>query len=223
MGFHRGHRILGQWRRTAAIVLPSDGKTTLTAIVLASASKIRRQLLANAGLSVAVVSHDIDERSVQKEAAGDPRRGARLLAEAKANAASIKRPPSIVIGADQTLEIDGQLLTKPADRREAKHQLGLLSGKAHQLHTAFALARNGERITAQLRSARLTMRPLTEGDIDWYLDQLGDTASLGVGAYQIEGLGIRLFDRIEGDYFTILGLPMIPLLAELRKLGVVAP
>jgi septum formation protein len=195
----------------------------LTAIVLASASKIRRQLLANAGLSVAVVTHDIDERAVQKNAGDDPRRIARLLAEAKATAASLKRPPSVVIGADQTLEVDGQMLTKPVDRREAKRQLDLLSGKAHQLHTAFALARNGERITAQLRSARLTMRSLTDGEIDWYLDQVGDVAFLGVGAYQIEGLGIRLFDRIEGDYFTILGLPMIPLLAELRKLGVVSP
>jgi septum formation protein len=210
-------------RWPAPIVLSRDGKTTLTAIVLASASRIRRQLLASAGLSVAVVAHDVDERAVQKEAGEDPRRIARLLAEAKAKAASIKRPPSIVIGADQTLEIDGQLLTKPAGRREAKHQLGLLSGKAHQLHTAFALARNGDRITGQIRSARMTMRPLTDGDIDWYLDQVGDAAFFGVGGYQIEGLGIRLFDRIEGDYFTILGLPMIPLLAELRKLGVVSP
>lgn len=195
----------------------------MTAIVLASASKIRRQLLVNAGLSVAVVTHDVDERAVQREAGDDPRRIARLLAEAKATTASIKRPASIVIGADQTLEVKGQILTKPADREEAKRQLGLLSGKAHQLHTAFALAQNGERITGQLRSARLTMRSLADGEIDWYLDQVGDMALLGVGAYQIEGLGVRLFDRIEGDYFTILGLPMVSLLAELRRLGVVSP
>jgi septum formation protein len=195
----------------------------VSTIVLASASKIRRQLLSNAGLSVSVVPHEVDEKSVQASAGDDPRRVARLLAEAKAMSASAKRPKSIVVGADQTLEVDGRILTKAADRGEVKRHLRLLSGKAHQLHSAFAIARDGVRLTAQLRTARLTMRTLDDATIDWYLDQAGEAALDSVGGYQIEGIGLRLFDRIEGDYFTVLGLPMIALLAELRRIGAVSP
>lgn len=195
----------------------------MTAIVLASGSKIRRQLLANAGISVSVVAHDVDEKAIQAEAGDDPRRVARLLAEAKALAGGAQRQRSVVIGADQTLEFEGRILAKAASHAEAKRQLTELAGKAHQLHSAFAIAVNGERATAQLRSARLTMRELKESEIDWYLDEVGDAALMSVGCYQIEGLGLRLFDRIEGDYFTVLGLPMIALLAELRRLGAIVP
>ena len=170
-----------------------------------------------------VVSHEVNENEVQNQAGGDPRRIARELAEAKAISASVKRPKAFVIGADQTLEIDGQLLTKATERADAKRQLTMMSGQAHQLHSAFAIAVGGERVTGQLRSARLTMRALSEADIDWYLDEAGTAALASVGAYQIEDLGIRLFDRLEGDYFTILGLPMVALLAELRRLGAVKP
>jgi septum formation protein len=169
------------------------------------------------------VAHEVDEKSVQSSAGDDPRRIARLLAEAKAVSASTRRPKSLVVGADQTLEIDGRMLAKATDRAEVKRHLMLLSGKAHQLHSAFAIARDGVRLTGQLRTARLTMRALDEKTIDWYLDQVGEAALASVGGYQVEGLGIRLFDRIEGDYFTVLGLPMIALLAELRRLDAVAP
>ena len=195
----------------------------MTAIVLASSSKIRRQLLANAGVSVSLVEHEVDEAAVKAEAGDDPRRIARLLAEAKAESVAAKRKQSVVIGADQVLELDGLIFNKPTDLDDARRQLAALAGKAHELHTAFAIVHGEKRVTAQLRSARLTMRKLNDADIDWYLARVGDDALTTVGAYQIEGIGLRLFERIEGDYFTILGLPMISLLTELRRIGALEP
>lgn len=195
----------------------------MTAIVLASSSKIRRQLLANAGVSVSLVDHDVDEAAVKAEAGEDPRRIARVLAEAKAMSVSAKRKQSVIIGADQVLDLGGRIFSKPTDLADARRQLVDLSGKAHELHTAFAIVHEEKQVTAQLRSARLTMRRLNDADIDWYLARIGDDALTTVGAYQIEGLGLRLFERIEGDYFTILGLPMISLLTELRRIGALEP
>ncbi len=156
-------------------------------------------------------------------ATAGPARLAPLLAEAKALSVSRAHPDALVIGADQTLDLDGALLTKPASRQAAKAQLKSLSGKPHSLHSAFAIARAGKRLVRQTRSARLTMRRLDDAEIDRYLGEVGHAALASVGAYQLEGLGIRLFDRIDGDYFTILGLPMLPLLAALRRLGAIVP
>lgn len=194
----------------------------MTRIVLASGSAIRRKLLANAGLKVRSVEHDVDERAlVASSSSSDPKALARLLAEAKAVSASRRHAEALVIGADQTLDLDGALLTKPANRKAAKAQLASLSGRSHALHSAFAIARGGRRLVRQTRTARLTMRRLDEAEIDRYLDEAGAAAMSSVGAYQLEHLGIRLFERIDGDYFTILGLPMLPLLASLRRLGAI--
>jgi septum formation protein len=152
-----------------------------------------------------------------------PRRVASALAVAKAANVSERLPGAIVIGADQTLDLDGRSLSKPADRAAAARQLGAMSGKTHALHSAFAIAQAGRVVARQTRSARLTMRTVGKAEIDSYLDAIGDAATASVGSYQLEGLGVRLFDRIDGDYFTILGLPMLPLLAALRRLGAVTP
>lgn len=179
-------------------------------------------LLANAGVDVALRDHGVDERAVER---GLPVFSARAvavaLAEAKAEAVSRREPDATVIGADQTLEFEGQSFAKPDGLAAARRQLVALSGQTHALHAAFAVVRNGRLLSRQVRSARLTMRDLTEADIDRYLDCVGPAALRSVGAYQIEGLGIGLFDRIQGDYFTILGLPMLPLLAVLRRLGMI--
>ena len=129
---------------------------------------------------------------------------------------------ALVIGADQTLDVDGNRWTKPATVAEAREQLARLSGHAHQLHSAVAVARDGAVAWRHRDSAQLTMRPLSATMIDAYLAEVGDAALASVGAYQIEGPGIRLFDRIDGDYFTILGLPLLPLLAYLRGEGAIA-
>ncbi len=192
-------------------------------IVLASDSKIRRQLLVKAGVRVVSLAADLDEHTlIEHRSLEDAREIAVHLAEAKARAVSTLRPGAIVIGADQTLEIDGQYLTKPADLVAARRQIKSLSGRTHALHSAFAIVKDGKRLARQIRTARLTMRPLGDDEIDNYLDAVGPVATTSVGAYQLEGLGIRLFARIEGDYFTILGLPMIPLLVALRRIGALA-
>lgn len=193
-------------------------------IVLASGSTARRKLLAAAGLTVKLEPHGIDERALERSLSQPtPRRVAAALAAAKAVAVSRRLPDATVIGADQTLDLDARTLSKPADRAAAARQLRALSGRTHTLHAAFAIASGGRVLAQQTRSARLTMRKLGRTEIDAYLDAAGDAATASVGAYQLEGLGIRLFERIDGDYFTILGLPMLPLLATLRKLGRIAP
>jgi len=191
-------------------------------ILLASGSAIRQALLKNAGIEIGIVSHGIDERAVSEDA-GDGQNTARHLAGRKALSASVTHPAAFIIGADQTLELEGRVLSKPGDLAEAGNQLRALSNETHQLHSAFAIARAGQIVADGIQSASLTMRALSEAEIDWYLGQIGSLALSSVGAYQLEGLGVRLFADIDGDYFTILGLPMLPLLAELRRLGAIAP
>jgi septum formation protein len=187
-------------------------------LVLASQSRARQTLLANAGISFEAVPADIDERAVQ-QASGLKMPGdiAALLAREKALWVSSRQFGKYVIGADQTLAFGDRLFSKPAGRTQAAGQLRALAGRAHELHSAVAVARDGKILFADISMARMTMRPLDEAGIDAYLDAAGEAVTSSVGAYQLEGLGVHLFERIEGDHFTILGLPLLPLLAFLRS------
>ena len=195
--------------------MPSD-------LVLASASPFRRALLTNAGLSFEAHPADIDERAVEaplRDSGVGPEDTALVLAEAKALNVSEKKPGALIIGSDQTLSLGDEVFHKPVDMDGARSHLLRLSGRTHQLNSAVVLAQAGETVWRHVSSARLTMRSLDPGFIGRYLSRIGDKAFLSVGAYQLEAEGIQLFDRIEGDYFTIIGLPMLPLLAELRARG----
>ena len=187
-------------------------------LVLASQSLTRQALLANAGLDFEAVAADLDERAVQQAsgllAPGDI---AALLAREKALSVSSRQPGKYVIGADQTLAQGERLFSKPAGRTQAAEQLRTLAGRSHELHSAVAVARDGKILFEAVAIAGMTMRRLGEAEIDVYLDEAGDAVTSSVGAYQLEGLGVHLFERIEGDHFTILGLPLLPLLAFLRS------
>jgi septum formation protein len=194
-------------------------------IVLASKSASRRAVLAAAGLPFEVEPAEIDERGI--EAAATPRGAAsaalaEALARAKALAVSGRRPGALTLGADQTLSLDGEILHKAPTRAAAAEALAALSGRRHRLTSAFALARDGAILAADSDSAELTMRALDAAQIARYLDIAGPSVLASVGAYQIEGLGLHLFDSICGDHATILGLPMLKLLAALRALGLLA-
>jgi len=192
------------------------------AIILASASLARQAILKNAGLTVSSQPAGIDERAAEepliKSGAGADDL-AQALAMIKARHVSEQHPADLVIGADQVLEIEGERLSKPADMTAARRQLLKLAGKAHHLHSAVACCRDGAVIWQHMETVRLTMRPLTPAEIGRYLAKVGASALTSVGAYQIEGPGIQLFERIEGDYFAILGLPLLPLLTFLRARG----
>ena len=189
-------------------------------LILASQSLARKMLLANADISFEAVPADIDERSVQKNSGlSAPGEIAGLLAREKACFVSSKNPGRYVVGADQTLALGSRLFSKPAGRAQAADQLRLLAGGTHELHSAVAVARDGKVVFSDVVVARMTMRRLGENEIDAYLDQAGQAVTTSVGAYQLEGLGVHLFERIEGDHFTILGLPLRPLLAFLRGEG----
>jgi septum formation protein len=189
-------------------------------LILASQSRARKMLLANAGISFEAVPADIDERSVQKNSGlSAPGEIAGLLAREKACFVSAKNPGRYVIGADQTLALGTRLFSKPAGRAQAADQLRLLAGHTHELHSAVAVARDGKIMFSDVVVARMTMRRLDESEIEAYLDQAGQAVTTSVGAYQLEGLGVHLFERIEGDHFTILGLPLLALLAFLRGEG----
>ena len=196
------------------------GKTPL---ILASQSSARKMLLANAGLDFEAVTADVDERSIQAASKlSNPREIGLLLAREKANAVSVHRPGSHVIGADQTLALGDRLFNKPAGRAQALAQLHDLSGNTHELNSAVAVAHDGRIVFEDVSVARMTMRPVSEAELSAYLDAAGDAVTTSVGAYQLEGLGIHLFERIEGDHFTVLGLPLLPLLAFLRREQLIA-
>jgi septum formation protein len=193
-------------------------------IILASGSPFRRKLLENAGLYFEVIPASIDERMVEtplEEGGATPEDIALVLAEAKALDVSNKNPRALVIGSDQTLSLDDTVFHKPADMEEARRHLLKLSGKTHHLNSAAVLARNGETLWRHVGIARLTMRHLDPAFIGRHLSRVGDKALSSVGAYQIEGEGIQLFEHIEGDYFTVVGLPLVPLLAALRDQGAI--
>jgi septum formation protein len=189
-------------------------------LILASQSRARQALLANAGIHFEIVRADIDERAVQQASSlSAPGDIAGLLAREKALFVSSRQPGRFVIGADQTLALGPRLFNKPAGRVEAAAQLRDLAGLCHELHSAVAVARDGKILFETVAVARMTMRPLSGTEIRAYLDEAGEAVATSVGAYQLEGLGVHLFERIEGDHFTILGLPLLPLLAFLRSEG----
>ncbi|WP_295847753.1 Maf family protein [Tardiphaga sp.] len=188
-----------------------------TPLILASQSAARKMLLTNAGIPFEAIPADIDERALQKNsglsAAGDI---AALLAEQKAAYVSLRHPGRYVVGADQTLALGTRLFSKPAGRTEAADQLRALAGQTHVLHSAIAVACDGATLFSHVSVAHMTMRKLDDAAIDAYLDAAGEAVTSSVGAYQLEGLGVHLFELIEGDHFTILGLPLLPLLKFLR-------
>ncbi len=191
-------------------------------LVLASKSDIRAKILAAAGLRIEIRPARIDERTLEKDAAvGDPAAAARVLARAKAENISAAQPGRLVLGADQTLARGTLRFSKPTNRAAAAEQLRALRGRTHELHSALALVRDGKTLFDCVDTARLTMRDFSDAFLEDYLDAAGDTALLSVGAYQIEGPGVHLFERVDGDYFTILGLPLMPLLEFLRREGLV--
>jgi septum formation protein len=187
-------------------------------LILASQSRARQTLLANAGIDFETVAADIDERAEQQVSGLTvPGEIAAHLAATKALAVSARRPGQFVVGADQTLALGTRLLSKPAGRSQAAEQLRALAGRVHELHSAVAVVRDGKILFADATTARMTMRQPSEAEIAAYLDEAGEAVTSSVGAYQLEGLGIHLFERIEGDHFTILGLPLLQLLAFLRS------
>ena len=193
-------------------------------IVLASGSRFRRAMLEAAGVDIDVAPAKIDERAVEMTLEGSGASAedlAQVLAEAKALEVSERHPGRLVLGCDQTLSLGDELFHKPEDMEDARRHLLKLSGRTHQLSSAAVLARNGAALWRHVGIARLTMRRLEPAFIGRHLARVGPMALNSVGAYQIEGEGIQLFDKIEGDHFTIVGLPLLPLLEELRELGAI--
>jgi septum formation protein len=189
-------------------------------LLLASRSAARLAMIEAAGIPVEVAAADIDERAVEASAGpSDATQTAIMLAQAKAKAAGAKWPERIVVGADQTLALGQQRFDKPGDRAAARDQLRALAGRSHELHSAVAVVRDQRVVFSHVETARLTMRALSDRLIDIYLDVVGPQALSSVGGYQLEKIGVHLFERIEGDHFTILGLPLLALLAFLRRDG----
>jgi septum formation protein len=187
-------------------------------LILASQSRARQALLANAGINFNAVPAEIEERAVQRASGlSTPGDIAALLAREKAISVSSRQSDRFVVGADQTLALGERLFSKPAGRAQAADQLRALAGRSHELHSAVAVARDGKILFEGAAIARMTMRRLGEAEIDAYLDEAGEAVTTSVGAYQLEGLGVHLFEHIEGDHFTILGLPLLPLLGFLRS------
>ena len=194
-----------------------------TPLVLASGSAVRRKLLEAAGIPVEVRPASLDERAVEASApSNNPSAVAALLARAKALQVAKNDPGRLVVGADQTLALGARRFDKPSDRAAARAQLQTLAGRTHELHAAVAVARGGDVLFEHVAVARLTMRPLSDAVLDRYLDAASAAVTGSVGGYQLEALGVHLFECIEGDHFTILGLPLLALLAYLRTEGSLA-
>jgi septum formation protein len=192
-------------------------------LILASKSEVRRKILAGAGIPVEARPAPIDERAVEARShVHGAAEVARVLAGAKAHTMAAQMPGRVVLGADQTLTLDDTRFSKPMDRGSARAQLVALRGRTHRLHSALSLVRDGAVLFEHSEAAELTMRDFSDRFIETYLDTTGPAAYASVGGYQIESAGIHLFERIEGDYFTILGLPLLPLLDYLRGSGAVA-
>src|SRR6202140_2795741 len=192
-------------------------------LVLASRGAVRRTLLEAAGVPVEICPADIDERGVE---AGAPLQApvaiAALLAREKASVIAERNRGRLILGADQTLSLDGRRFAKPVDRAAARAQLRALSGRTHELYSAIAFVQDGAVLFEYVGVARLTMRAVSDLFLDDYLDAVGDAATASVGGYQLEGLGIQLFERLDGDYFTVLGLPLTTGLDFLRRHGCLA-
>lgn len=191
-------------------------------LILASLSPFRAQMLKNAGLVFSVHGAAFDEREIENKI-GEVNAHvlACELAKAKAEDVSKRFPFSLIIGCDQTLELDGQVLHKPFDMEDARRRLLALSGKTHFLHSGIALYKNGALVWSHVETANMKVRVLEPAFVGRYLTRAGTAALSSVGAYQVEGEGVQLFEKIEGDYFTVVGMPLLPLLNKLRQLGVI--
>jgi len=208
-------------------LIPLLHKSPAPPLILASASKVRSMLLRNAGLEFEAKDSGVDETQLkgafaQGKEALDIDALALKLAEAKALALSANAPAALVIGADQILSCNGKAYDKPRNMAEARANLQTFRARPHVLHSGVALAQGNEIVWRFADKATLTMRDFGEVFLDAYLKAVGDKVLSSVGCYQLEGPGVQLFEKIEGDYFTILGLPLLPLLAELRKRGAVS-
>ena len=192
-------------------------------LILASKSKTRWMLLNAAGVPVETDPADLDERGLEADA-GSKSAGAvaALLAREKAMAVSRKHGGGLTLGADQTLSFGAGRLTKPLDRDAARAQLRALCGRTHELHSAIAFVQHGAVLFEHVGVARLTMRNFSERFLELYLEAAGESVIASVGAYQLEGLGLQLFERVDGDYFTVLGLPLLEALEFLRRFGCLA-
>jgi septum formation protein len=192
-------------------------------LILASSSASRRRVLEAAGVDFVVEAPRLDEEAAKASLRAEglaPRAQADALAELKALSIS-RRREGFVLGADQMLALGDEAFDKPQDRAEARAQLQRLSGATHELYSALVIARDGAPIWRHIETPRLTMRTLSDDFIDSYLERVGESAMSSVGAYQLEGLGAQLFSRVQGDFFAVLGLPLLPLLAFLREHGLV--
>lgn len=192
-----------------------------TRLVLASGSAARRALLEAAGLSFDVVPADIDEKAIrdailEKTAGAEPADIASVLAAEKARVVSLLHPSALVIGADQVLVLGGKIFSKPQSMAEAREHLVMLRGRTHDLVSAVALARGGTVHWQMTATAGMTVRDFSDEFLGAYLERLGERVLNSVGCYEVEGSGVQLFERIEGDYFTVLGIPLLPLLQRLR-------
>jgi septum formation protein len=195
---------------------------TGTPLILASASRVRAAVLRQAGLSFDIVPAHVDEAATKQAMAGqDPSEIAAVLAEQKAATVAALHPEALVIGADQVLVCDGVLFDKPVDMAEARSHLLRLRGRTHHLCSASVVMGEGRVLWRHMERPELTMRALSESFIDGYLQAIGPDALLSVGAYQLEGRGAQLFDRVGGDFFSILGLPLLPLLGFLRRRNII--
>lgn len=193
--------------------------------ILASASQSRAAVLRAAGVAFSTTPADIDEARLKSRLISEGKNAAQIaavLAEAKAVAVSNLYPDALVLGADQVLEFDGELISKCADMAAARALLLRLRGTSHRLISALALAQDSKTVWDYCDSATLTMRPFSDSFLDFYLSQEGARLLAGVGCYRLEGLGAQLFESVKGDYFSILGLPLQPLLAQLRLKDVIA-
>ena len=189
-------------------------------LVLASRSKTRQTLLTAAGIPIDVCSADLDERGLEASAASTaPGAIAAHLARAKAAAVAKRYPGRLTLGADQVLALGSERFAKPADRAALRTQLRMLRGRTHELHSAIAFVKDADVVFEHVDVARLTMRSFSERFLELYLDAAAAAATASVGGYQLEGLGIQLFERVDGDYFTVLGLPLLRALDFLRRQG----
>jgi septum formation protein len=189
-------------------------------IVLASTSPTRQAMLRNAGLAFTAISPDVDERElVARHPDWTPEDTALKLAEAKAIDVSVRHPDAVVIGADQVLALDSKVYAKPSSIEECRQHLLELRGKSHQLISSVACAQGGLVKWSHTAEALLKVRPFSDRFLTQYLDEMGNDCMSTVGGYRIEGLGLQLFEEINGDHFTILGLPLIALLKQLRSMG----
>jgi septum formation protein len=189
-------------------------------LILASKSQSRQTLLKGAGIPFVAIPADIDERAIQSGSGlKDPGAIAALLARSKALQVAAREKGRAVLGADQTLALNGRMFSKPTGRVQAAEQVRALAGATHELHSAIAVVKDEKVLFEHVAVARMSMRRLSDVAIEKYLDAAGEAVTTSVGAYQLEGVGVHLFERIEGDHFTILGLPLLPLLGALRGIG----